>query len=183
MAALDPESRSRLEAALWAEPSRSVVAVLDAATIDDLIDRLYDTPGLEFECLMGDYLPPDVARVAPYAVRLERGTAFADWLLTRMWGAHWGILVRTAEPFAKTAGRLRSHFIVLGPEQRPLYFRYYDPRALRQVLPVLRPEQVAELFEGLDDVWFDGAENGTLAVAAARDGTLESRVTDFTEIS
>jgi hypothetical protein len=175
VAEFDQVARQRLEEALWADPKLGVVAVLDGAINPDLLDRLLAAPGLRFESLMGDYLEPDLAEVAPYAVELARGSAFTDWLLSNMWGRHWGILARGPEDFATVARRFRGLFIVRGPEQEPLYFRFYDPRALRMVAPVCTPEQIAGIFGGTREIWLEGTQPGTVSILTAADGALQSR--------
>ncbi len=165
----------RLSQALWADPAISVVAVLDGAANAQLLDRLYSQPGLNFESLMGDYLEPDLAEVAPYAVELLRGNAFSDWLLANMWGVHWGIVARSAEGFAATARRFRSLFIAIGPEEQPLYFRFYDPRALRIVAPTCGADQLGEIFGGLVEIWLEGEQPDSVSVYSSQDGALDAR--------
>src|SRR5262245_523205 len=81
-----------LEKHLFSEREAEVYAILDGASVQDLLDRLYeDKP--EYECLYRGELKPDLAEVAPYLVRLEYKTKFCDWVLQQGWGRHWGIFV------------------------------------------------------------------------------------------
>src|ERR1700691_4999291 len=71
-----------------------VFAVLDGASAPDLVKNLYEHEP-EYCCLYRGELKPDMALVAPYLVRLEAGSEFADWVLESGWGAHWGTFFTT----------------------------------------------------------------------------------------
>src|SRR5689334_3790444 len=75
--------------------SLQTFAVLDGASIPELLDHLYGERRPEFDCLYRGDLAPDIAEVAPYLVRLEPETPFTDWCLAEGWGNHWGIFVRS----------------------------------------------------------------------------------------
>ncbi|MCK7510898.1 MAG: DUF4123 domain-containing protein [Desulfobacterales bacterium] len=71
-----------------------VYAVLDGASIKSLGPKLYNLRP-EHVCLYRGRLEPDMAEVAPYLVRLEQDSAFAQWVLGDGWGKHWGIFAVT----------------------------------------------------------------------------------------
>src|ERR1700730_4373181 len=73
---------------LFAERNANVYAILDGASVEELLDQLYRYEP-EFICLYRGELEPDIAEVAPYLVRLDRTSAFTDWLLETGWGNHW----------------------------------------------------------------------------------------------
>jgi hypothetical protein len=175
VADLDEKRMQGLENALWDDPKIVVVAVLDGALNPELRGRLGADASVRFDCLMGDYLEPDLAEVAPYAVELRRGSPFTRWVLAGMWGRHWGIVARSVDGFADAARRFRSLFIAYDADHQPMYFRFYDPRALRAVAPACTPEQVAEIFHGLREIWLEGTQPGALAVMSARDGAVQER--------
>src|SRR5215472_7588362 len=79
-----------VESYLFAERNAQVYAILDGASVIDLQDQLHKLEP-EHICLYRGELKPDMAEVAPYLVRLERRSAFTDWLLAHGWGNHWGI--------------------------------------------------------------------------------------------
>ena len=111
-------------------------ALLDGAGIPALLDKLYETAGLEFECLYSGELEPGVAAAAPYIVRLEAGTEFAARVLAG-WGEQRGILAHVAEDVDMAV--LRRHFrklsMVYGPDGSALLFRYYDPCVMNDSCP------------------------------------------------
>jgi hypothetical protein len=119
--------------------------ILDGAAIPTLLDRLYgERP--EFICLYRGELEPDIAEVAPYLVRLEPDTPFADWVLAGGWGNHWGIFALSSTGLTAVRTHLRRFLTVKGPDGARLLFRYYDPRVLNVYLPTCNREELAVLF-------------------------------------
>ena len=151
--------RQDLARLLFAVPDINAYAVLDGASNPALLDHLQaDQP--EFVCLYRGELAPDVAKCAPYLIRLVQGTPFAQWIIDNCLGKHWGIFALSR---ADQRG-LRQHFrkfnMVYDPDgNRSLLFRYYDPRVLRIFLPSCDKKQMAEFF-GPVDAFFAEAEGG-----------------------
>src|SRR5215472_8882815 len=75
---------------VFAERNANVFAILDGASVEDLLDQLYRYEP-EFICLYRGELEPDIAEVAPYLICLDRKSAFTDWIFDAGWGNHWGI--------------------------------------------------------------------------------------------
>lgn len=129
---------------LFAEDDYYVFAVIDGAA-----DPLYSLEVSRFEstCLYRGELEPEVASVAPYAVRLKENDSAFIWFIDRCWNKESAILVRTT-----TADVLdvRQHFRrltrVMIPENQPVLFRFYDPRVLRMIMPITDDVQRAKMF-------------------------------------
>ena len=144
-----PLSTQQLESLtrhVWLDEG-AAFAMLDEAGIPTLLDKLLDTPDLKYDCLFTGDLEPDMAEVAPYIVRVEPDGKFTEWVLSG-WGEHWGVFaVVPAEMDLATLRRhLRKLNMVYGPDNQPLYFRWYDPRVLRMVLPTCDAAQLQEIF-------------------------------------
>lgn len=139
------ELATALSQHLFSDAEAKVYAVLDGASVPELLKKLY---GLKPEhvCLYRGELSPDLAECAPYLVRLVPESEFCNWVLAEGWGKHWGIFA--ASPAQLTA--MRKHFRmflrVKSPEGKTLYFRYYDPRVLRTYLPTCNPEETKIIF-------------------------------------
>ena len=71
-----------------------------APPVPDLLERLHSEPSLEVACLLRGNHAPDMKQVAPYLVKLEPGSEFAEWVVGNGWGRHWG-------PFDLAAGSAR----------------------------------------------------------------------------
>lgn len=134
-----------LESELFAERRAQAFAVLDGASVPDLLDRL-DRDRPEYECLYRGELAPDMAEVAPYLVKLERGSEFTQWTIERGWGRHWGIFAVTRADLRALRRHFRRFLVVHDSDGKPLYFRYYDPRVLRAFLPTCTHEELADVF-------------------------------------
>ena len=128
------------------QEDESVYAVLDGASIPDLLDNLYAENRPQFECLYRGELEPDMAEVAPYLVMIDRETDFADWLFANGWGQHWGIFAIAPADMPAMHRHFRKFLTVHDPEGKPLLFRYYDPRVIRVYLPTCNHEEFETVF-------------------------------------
>ncbi len=130
---------------LFADKAVNVFAVLDGASVPDLLDMLFSHEP-DYTCLYRGQLKPDLAEVAPYLVRLAPDSEFTRWVIERGWGNHWGILAITDVDTPTLRRHLRRFLIVYDSDGKPLYFRYYDPRVLRVYLPTCNAEELATVF-------------------------------------
>ena len=138
------ERLSRLEALLF-EEELSTYAVLDGASVPDLLARLSAGPE-EHACLYRGVLHADIAARAPYLVKLRRDGEFTRAILTEGWGAHWGVFAITTTGFEALRRHFRTFLRVRGPEGQVLYFRWYDPRVLRLYLPTCIAAEIAQVY-------------------------------------
>jgi len=132
-------------AALFGKGDTPVFAILDGASAPNLVKHLYEHEP-EYCCLYRGELQPDMATVAPYLVRLEAEDKFTDLVLTEGWGVHWGIFFVTPANLRTLRDHFRSFHTVELPDQRTVLFRYYDPRVLRNFLPVCNAAELATFF-------------------------------------
>ncbi len=134
---------------LFREEGAKVYAVLDGASIENLLQMFFKFEPEQLCLYQGD-LEPDMAEVAPYLVRLERDSAFTDWLFEQGWGNHYGIFAVTFSDLKQTRQHFRKFLTVYDIKGKPLLFRYYDPRVLRIYLPTCTPEELEKLFGSLE---------------------------------
>jgi hypothetical protein len=146
---------------LFADEAANVYAVLDGASVEELLPKLYDLEP-EFECLYRGELEPDMAEVAPYLVRLEPETEFADWVLEEGWGRHWGVFAVTDADLRDAHKHFRSFLTVYDPTGKPLLFRYYDPRVLRVYLPTCNAGELRTVFGPVSCYLLEGEDPNTL---------------------
>lgn len=123
----------------------NVYAVLDGASVPKLLENL-DQFRPEFACLYRGELKPDLAQVAPYLIRLEAESEFSDWVIRKGWGNHWGIFLISDADFSEIRTHLRRLLTVYTEEGKPLLFRFYDPRVIRQYLPTCTTSERMEFF-------------------------------------
>lgn len=138
-------------------------AVLDAARdarILELLHEAADDHRSLYEGVQGEAL----ADVAPYLVHFRKDSALLDRLVEEGWGRAWGIFLTASKPFKEVRRHLRRFLMVEEDETRErLYFRFYDPRVLREVLPIATVRQEDEIFEGIERFLCEG-ERGEVAV-------------------
>jgi hypothetical protein len=132
---------------LFADSKLNAYAVLDGASNPALLDHLYDGERIDFACLYRGDLEPDIAECAPYLVRLEANTPFADWVISNCSGRNWGIFALSEISLPVMLQHLRKFNMVYDPEDNEsMLFRYYDPRVLREFLPNCPPEHALAFF-------------------------------------
>jgi hypothetical protein len=156
---------------LFGEEDAEAFAVLDGASVPELLDRL-DELQPEHECLYMGELKPDLAEVAPYLIRLERGSEFAAWVLEQGWGHHWGIFALSQASLRELRRHFRTFLKVYDPNGKPLLFRYYDPRVLRVYLPTCNAGELKTIFGPVVSYVLEGENPATLLRFQVRAGSL-----------
>ena len=162
-AALSPELlKKALSTYLFpGKEALNTYAILDGASVPDLMDHLYDGVRPEFVCLYRGELEPDMAEVAPYLIRLKPEEPFTRWLLSEGWGKHWGIFALSKADLVAMRKHFRTFLMVKDPAGKQLYFRYYDPRVLRVYLPTCNVSEAATVFGQVARYVLEGDDNGT----------------------
>jgi len=160
---------SELAGVLFSKGETSVFAVLDGASIPDLVKSLYEHEP-EYCCLYRGELQPDMASVAPYLVRLEADDEFSELVFREGWGAHWGIFVVSQATLRALRDHFREFHTVELPDQRTVLFRYYDPRVLRNFLPACNAAELATFFGPVQSFVVEGEapENGVKFALAGK---------------
>ena len=130
---------------LFAVPETTVYAILDGASVPRLPQTLAQM-GVESECLFRGELDPELALVAPYLAAVRPDHPLTGWLLQEGWGQHWGVFAISRADFRDLRMQLRTFLKVYGPDLKPLYFRYYDPRVLRVYLPTCNELELQTMF-------------------------------------
>ena len=157
---------------LFKEDGANVFAVLDGASVPDLLDKLYGTQRPEFECLYAGEIKPDLAEVATYLVRLESKSEFTEWVIKEGWGKHWGVFVVAPADFLAMRHHLRRFLLVHGSDGKSFYFRYYDPRVLRTYLPSCNSGELTEFFGPVKTWVLEGEDPAALLRFDFADGKL-----------
>ena len=170
---LSPEAVSQaLSTHLFPEDGElQTYAVLDGASVPDLLDRLYGDEPPEFVCLYRGELEPDLAEVAPYLVHLKPKSPFTEWLLGNCWGNHWGIFAMSTEDIDVIRRHFRNFLFVQTPKGESVYFRYYDPRVLTVYLPTANADELDTVFGPILTYVCESRENELIALSQ-RDGKL-----------
>lgn len=145
---------------LFTSEDAQVYAVLDGASIDNLLPKL-DEFQPECDCLYTGELSPDMSEVAPYLVKLKADSQFTEWLISEGWGNHWGIFMASHAELGKVRRHLRTYTVVRDAQGQPMRFRFYDPRVLRLYLPTCNYQELSYLFGPIDYFWLEDEDART----------------------
>ena len=138
-------TKEELEKFLISEQIRTF-AILDGASVPDLQMRIYEMRPPHY-CLFRGELKPDMAEVAPYVVQLVPGAPFTDWVLAgENFGKHRGIFAQSLHSIKEMRRHFRALVTVNDEQGTPMYFRFYDPRVLRNFLPTCNPDELKTFF-------------------------------------
>jgi len=157
--------------ALFQSPSLEAFAILDAASMPELLSHL-DSLKPEHECLFRGELKPGMEEVAPYLVRLDGETRFFRWLLEDGWGNHSGIFALADATLLQMRLHFRRHLRVYTEAGEPKLFRFYDPRVLRVFAPTLLPPDDAGFFGPVTRYLCEGKDGSALESFRLRGGAV-----------
>src|ERR1043165_2324418 len=154
-------------------PQFAIWAIVDAAR-DQRIYDMVRYSGMERACLYAGQLPDELARAAPYLIRLSRATQFARELLTAAWGQSWGIFLSTRADLGTLRNHFRTFLRVRDEEGRRLVFRYYDPRVFREYLPTCTFPELNAVFGPVDLFYVEGREGQSVLRFRRQNEQLET---------
>ncbi len=98
--------------------------------------------------------PEKLQDITPHLFPCEIDSQLYNWLINDGKGDSWGIFIKTELEINALAEQLQKLLIVtMQDDGRQVYFRFYDPRVLRTMLPTSDPAQLKEIF-GQVDVFF-----------------------------
>jgi len=163
--AIDPDRRAaprQVAAAATASKSNAVVeqfaalgaplyCLLDAAC-DKSIPSLLALAQEQRQCLYDGQSATELADWAPYLVRLAPDAPFTRALLDLGWGKGWASYFSSHAPFDEIRHHFRKFLMVQVEGGEEVYFRFYDPRVLRDFLPTAAPGE-AKIFFGPVEQW------------------------------
>ena len=151
--------------------------VLDGAAIPDLPTHLYEMDPPNY-CLAPGELEPEAAFVAPYVVQLLPNHKFTDWVLNESFGKNWGIFVQCPYSITEMRRHFRSLVSVYDEEGNMMFFRFFDPRVLRQFLPTCDTEELKTFFGKVQRYFAEDATDDNLLGFELENGNLkESKFT------
>ncbi|MFT3764624.1 MAG: DUF4123 domain-containing protein [Minicystis sp.] len=142
-------------------------AVLDAARDERILQLLHESVDDHrslYEGIKGEAL----ADVAPYLVCFRRDSGLLERLVNEGWGRSWGIFVQSRQSFKNMRRHFRRFLMVEEDETfEKMYFRFYDPRVLRELMPIATVRQKDEIFDGLTAITVEGERGEVITYDAA----------------
>jgi hypothetical protein len=152
---------NQIQDLLFTDPEQYVYAVIDGAACPELRFKIYDWEPVS-SCLWSGELEPDLEEVAPYMVLLERDSQFTEWLITESWGQNWNIFVQSPLEPKAFRKQIRKLLLVRSPNGKNLAFRFYDPRVLSIIAPLLDFNQIEEIFKDISYLTLQTTDNKNL---------------------
>ena len=153
--------------------------LIDCAGIDGGQSGILREAFSELECLFTGDLALELADVGPYLGRMKSYDPNVKAVLENMLESHVALLLTLEIPVAEheeiTFSQVHRHFrkfnVVYDPTGKPLFFRYYDPRVLVNVLAELDAEQLNDFFGPVDTMILADL-NGVATSCALQGGKL-----------
>ncbi len=146
-----PARRQLMDSLTAAIPGANIYALLDGAMLPHLMPTLREWQP-QAQCLCPELSKqPDLAAVAPWLARLvppddleDAVEPFTDWVLEAFLTAKAGLLIFSASgtPIKDVVAQFSPLTTVTLPDQRSVYFRFYDPLIFATLAPSLGPEQL-----------------------------------------
>ncbi len=143
------------------DPTCQIYTLLDAARNESIYPEIMDFDD-EYCCLFGEGIPAVLAKASPYLIKLQSDSPFTSWLISEGWGDSWGIFLESRASLED----LKQHFCkflkVKDEEGKELFFRYYDPRVLRNYMPGCNNAEADVFFGPVHSFFLEGADANTI---------------------
>ncbi len=91
-----------------------------------------------------------IEHCAPFLVPLDSQPELEQWLIENGWGKGWGIFFTSRAGIKTLLGHLRPYLNLQAPNGRDIFFRFYDPIILGDLLSVLSPQEAMAFFGPMD---------------------------------
>lgn len=119
--------------------------LIDAARALSGLQVLMDTNS-KFECLYKGKMASSLGQVAPYLFECDANGTLFEKFVEYGWGNAWGIPLISNADFIELHHHFRRFLMVQTEDYKQLYFRFYDPRVLRDFLPTCSDAQLKSFF-------------------------------------
>ncbi|AYM84329.1 DUF4123 domain-containing protein [Agrobacterium tumefaciens] len=125
-------------------------AVVDASRARMIIPPALQAMTDKVACLYRGNALEEFGDDTAWVAEMTSDESVLQWLIDKGFGRRWSVFLRTAHALEDVVRHLRKFTVVKDSEGTIHFFRYYDPRTLRQYLPVLTSEQAAVFFKGIE---------------------------------
>jgi hypothetical protein len=153
--------------------------LLDAACDPAIRELIAAASGERAQSLYDGKSAEDLAPWAPYLVELAKDTTLLPILLERGWGNGWASYFLSRATFEELRHHFRKFLLVKLDDGREAYFRFYDPRVLRDFLPTSNAAELREFFGPVDSWIIESKDPHTLLRLTEDHGrlaTVETKV-------
>jgi hypothetical protein len=145
--------------------------LLDAAC-DQTIPSLLALAQEEKQCLYDGQSAIELADWAPYLVKLPLDSPFTKALLDLGWGKGWACYFTSSAPFEEIRHHFRKFLMIQLQGGEEVYFRFYDPRVLRDFLPTALPAESTVFFGPVQQWLLESEDPQTMLILRHSEGGL-----------
>jgi hypothetical protein len=184
------KARQNLQTLLQACPGKNTVlyGLIDSAVDESLYEQLMNEPSCSnVTCLFDGDPAIRYRNVAPYLMVLNFESPLTLAWLDHAWAKHWGVWMATANTPARLKAHLKKFLFVKKPGCTKAYFRYYDPRVMHQIMPIMNLEQRGRFFglnaKPMPDAFFAVAQKPDQTPVLQRYQPTQSRLMRFANAS
>jgi hypothetical protein len=156
--ALTKEQQDRA-LAWFGEQRQPLYALLDAARDPAVLDTIAVNEAVYYSLYDGPE-GEKLEDVAPYLVQLHARSPLTEALVRQHWGKSFGVFVHALADFKTLRRHFRRFLMVEDPQQKRMYFRFYDPRVLRPFLPECNGAEALEFFGPVSQFVVESEEQG-----------------------
>lgn len=151
---LSPDEQDALKRALKREAAAAVegahlYAMVDATREPFLVRPMLEAMSKDVACLFKGLATEAFGDRTAWVAKINEGEWILDWLIEDGWGVRLASYIASPLPLEPLMTHLRRFTKVEGPDGRQHFFRFYDPRVMRQYLPVFDDRQHARWFAGI----------------------------------
>ncbi len=115
-----------------------------------------------FRCLYEGPEAETLAEAAPFLVQFRRDSRLLQRVVNEGWGQRWGIFLIANKRLDDVRRHLRRFLITNDDTGGQMYFRYYDPVVLQDVMKTITPRQKGQLFAEIDAFIVEDRSRGLL---------------------
>jgi hypothetical protein len=119
----------------------AILDACDAPLVQKLVQELGTTRAIS---LFAGIPEAQHWTVSPCLVQAD--PALLRWVVESLWTQPWGVFVMSRAQLPELFEHFRRFLVTELPDGRRFFFRYYDPRVLKQFLSQCQPEHVHEFF-------------------------------------
>jgi len=133
-------------------------------------------------CIYNSKEEPIFQKLGPYIFKLDGAGPFWEWYQRFGWGQSWGYLFQTKTSLSHLQEHFSRHKFALDEKGAKKYFRYYDPRVFKRLLPLWNIGQVKDLFGPIENFIVEGESRAEAFEFWLENGKLKSRKLDVQEL-
>ncbi len=155
----------------FASLAAPLYCLLDAAC-DQTIPSLLALAQEQKQCLYDGQSATELANWAPYLIKLPLDSPFTKALLDLGWGKGWASYFTSSAPFEEIRHHFRKFLMIQLQSGEEVYFRFYDPRVLRDFLPTALPAEASIFFGPVRQWLLESEDPETMLILQQNEGAL-----------